>query len=147
MKIHFSILEYVWSNGSQGVTAKEVYDYVNKGGGSLSKAAIIGYLDVLCEMNVLKVSSETCRGGIRKRYFQITSKEKFIEKFIGNSIKEMKLKYPKETFTSLFNIILRETFTEISIKQGSFANITFPSNSLQESQVPGIWRLDNPLYI
>lgn len=146
-KLHFNILECIWSKERKGVTAKEIYDDMIKEGKSLSKATILGFLDELCEMDMLRISSESCRGGIRKRYFQLKSKEKFIEKFIGYSIEEIMLKYPQETLTSLYNITQRDTFTDFNIIPGLLGNIAFPDNPLQEPQESSLWSLNNPLSI
>ncbi len=145
-KVHFNILKYIWSKEDQGVTAKEVYDYMSKEDKSLSKAAILGFLDELCIMDVLRVTSESCRGGIRKRYFQTKSKEKFIERFVEDSIEEMKMKFPKETLQSLSNIIQKD-YPSSLIMNGYLSGISSSNNLIQESLELRLFSLNNPMYV
>jgi hypothetical protein len=139
-------LKYIWSKEDQGVTAKEVYDYMSKEDKSLSKAAILGFLDELCIMDVLRVTSESCRGGIRKRYFQTKSREKFIERFVEDSIEEMKIKFPQETLQSLSNIIQRDSPGSV-IMNGYLSGISSSNNLIQESLESRLFSLNNPMYV
>ena len=57
---HFKILEFVWNKKSKGVTAREVNNYMRKEykKRSLSKAAILIFLDELCKIDMLEVTKE-----------------------------------------------------------------------------------------
>ena len=145
-RVHFSILKYIWSKKDQGIIAKEVCDYMSNEDKSLSKAAILGFLDELCTMDVLRVTSESCRGGIRKRYFQTKSKEKFIERFVEDSIGEMKLKFPQETLQSLSNIIHRDSPSSF-VMNDYLSGISSSNNIIQESLESRLFSLNNPIYV
>ena len=146
---HFRILEFVWDKKIEGVTAREVYSNMRKEckKRSLSKAAILIFLDELCKMSMLEVAKEPCRGGIRKRYHPTKSKEKTIEGFVENSIGVLTRKYPRETLTSLLNILYERSSKDSETSQKMLRKISSLDPSIQRTLELTLWNFNNPLYI
>jgi len=97
-------LKVVWENPDQGVTSREVYAYVNKaleGVRTVSRASIINFLNSMCEHGVLSYEEETCKGGMRRKYFPALDEEGF-KKYIANLVFNSLVKdFPHRTIDAL----------------------------------------------
>ncbi|MCW3978933.1 MAG: hypothetical protein NWF12_04230, partial [Candidatus Bathyarchaeota archaeon] len=65
-------LRMVWGSAETGATSREVYLHVNKeleGIKTVSRASIINFLNGMCDEGVLTYEEETCKGGLRRKYF------------------------------------------------------------------------------
>jgi predicted transcriptional regulator len=142
-------LEFVWNKKNEGVTAREVHNYIFKEykKRSLSKAAILIFLDELCKLDMLDFAKEPCRGGVRKRYYPTKSKEKTIEGFVENSIGDLTHKYPQETLISLLNILYERSIKDSNTSQEMLRKISSLDPSIQRTLESTFWSFNNPLYI
>jgi len=97
-------LRMVWENPDKGVTSREVYAYVNKaleGVKTVSRASIINFLNSMCDDGVLTYEEETCKGGMRRKYFPGLDEEGF-KKYIGKTVFESLLRdFPDQTIDAL----------------------------------------------
>ena len=97
-------LKMVWGNVETGATSREVYLHVNKaleGVRTISRASIINFLNSMCDMGVLAYEEETCKGGMRRKYFPGLDEEGF-KKYIAKSVFDSLLKdFPEQTKEAL----------------------------------------------
>ena len=97
-------LKIVWETPEKGVTSREVYAYVNKaleGVKTISRASIINFLNAMCDDGVLNYEEETCKGGMRRKYFPGLDEEGF-KKYIAKTVFESLLKdFPDRTIDAL----------------------------------------------
>lgn len=97
-------LKIVWGREESGVTSREVYIQVNKeleGIKTVSRASIINFLNSMCDENVLTYEEETCKGGMRRKYFPGLD-EKGFRRYIAKSVIESLLKdFPEQTKNAL----------------------------------------------
>lgn len=93
------VLDILWTKADEGLIGSEVYNSVKErfGRRSVSRAAILLYLKDLCRKNVLRFREETCRGGRRKRYFPIKSKEEYERGFVHKTVLSLIQSWPKYT--------------------------------------------------
>lgn len=93
-------LRMVWGSAETGATSREVYLQVNKeleGKKTVSRASIINFLNAMCDEGVLTYEEETCKGGMRRKYFPGLDEEGF-KRHIAKSVIESLLKdFPKQT--------------------------------------------------
>ncbi|MCW3978174.1 MAG: BlaI/MecI/CopY family transcriptional regulator [Candidatus Bathyarchaeota archaeon] len=93
-------LRMVWGSAETGATSREVYLQVNKeleGKKTVSRASIINFLNAMCDEGVLTYEEETCKGGMRRKYFPGLDQEGF-KRHIAKSVIESLLKdFPKQT--------------------------------------------------
>ena len=97
-------MKTVWDNADVGVTSREVYLQVNKalkGIKTISRASIINFLNSMCDDGVLTYEEETCKGGMRRKYFPGLDEEGF-KKYIAKSTFDSLLKdFPEQTIEAL----------------------------------------------
>ncbi len=97
-------LRTVWENSEEGATSREVYLQVNKameGNKTVSRASIINFLNSMCDDGVLAYEEETCKGGMRRKYFPGLD-EKGYKKYIARSVFDSLLKdFPEQTIEAL----------------------------------------------
>lgn len=97
-------LKHVWESANKGVTSREVYLHVNKvlgGVKTVSRASIINFLNDMCDDGVLNYEEETCKGGMRRKYFPGLDEEGF-KKYIAKTVFESLLKdFPDQTIDAL----------------------------------------------
>jgi hypothetical protein len=93
-------LRMVWGSAETGATSREVYLHVNKeleGIKTVSRASIINFLNGMCDEGVLTYEEETCKGGLRRKYFPGLDEEGF-KRHIAKSVIESLLKdFPTQT--------------------------------------------------
>jgi len=93
-------LRMVWGSAETGATSREVYLQVNKeleGKKTISRASIINFLNGMCDEGVLTYQEETCKGGMRRKYFPGLDEEGF-KRHIAKSVIESLLKdFPAQT--------------------------------------------------
>jgi len=103
-------LKVVWENPDKGVTSREVYAYVNKAledVKTVSRASIINFLNAMCDDGVLNYEEETCKGGMRRKYFPGLDEEGF-KKYIAKTVFESLLKdFPDRTIDALCETMAR----------------------------------------
>lgn len=104
-------LRMVWDDDPNGVTSREVYQYVNKqleGVRTISRASIINFLNAMCDEGVVNYVEETCKGGTRRKYSTGLDEEEF-KKHIAKSVLESLLKdFPDQTIAAV-----KETLGEL----------------------------------
>jgi len=97
-------LRTVWDNPDKGVTSREVFVYVNKaleGVRTVSRASIINFLNSMCDDGVLSYQEETCKGGMRRKYFPALDEEGY-KKYIANTVfKSLVKDFPDRTIEAL----------------------------------------------
>ncbi|MFQ6053565.1 MAG: BlaI/MecI/CopY family transcriptional regulator, partial [Candidatus Bathyarchaeia archaeon] len=97
-------LKMVWENAESGATSREVYVHVNKaleGVKTVSRASIINFLNSMCDDGVLNYEEETCKGGMRRKYFPALDEEGF-KKYIARTVFESLLRdFPDQTIEAL----------------------------------------------
>ncbi len=104
-------LRMVWDDDPNGVTSREVYQYVNKqleGVRTISRASIINFLNAMCDEGVVNYVEETCKGGTRRKY-STGLDEEGLKKYIAKSVLESLLKdFPDQTIAAV-----KETLGEL----------------------------------
>jgi hypothetical protein len=97
-------LKIVWDNANRGVTSREVYAAVNKSlenVKTISRASIINFLNEMCDDSVLKYQEETCKGGMRRKYFPGLDEEGF-KRYIAKTVFESLVRdFPEQTVDAL----------------------------------------------
>jgi hypothetical protein len=97
-------LKTVWKNLEEGVNSREVYIRVNKeleGVKTISRASIINFLNSMCDEGVVNYTEETCKGGVRRKYFPGLTEEGF-KKYIARSVIDSLMKdFPEQTIEAL----------------------------------------------
>lgn len=97
-------LKIVWNNVDSGVTSRDVYQHVNRvleEGKTISRASIINFLNSMCDEGVLLYEEETCKGGMRRKYFPGLNEEGF-KKFIARAVFDSLLKdFPDQTIEAV----------------------------------------------
>jgi len=95
-------LKVVWDRAVDGVTSREVYRAVNKaleGTKTISRASIINFLNSMCDEGVLSYKEETCKGGMRRKYFPKLSLTEFQQKIAKDVIVSLLEDFPDQTVT------------------------------------------------
>ena len=93
-------LRVVWAKAVDGVTSREVYRSVNKaleGKKTISRASIINFLNSMCDEGVLSYKEETCKGGMRRKYFPKLSEKEFAMKIAKDVIVSLLGDFPEQT--------------------------------------------------
>jgi hypothetical protein len=109
-------LKIVWDNVDSGITSRDVYQHVNRvleEGKTISRASIINFLNSMCDEGVLLYEEETCKGGMRRKYFPGLNEEGF-KKLIAKTVFDSLLKdFPDQTIEAV-----RESLGSQSSKVG-----------------------------
>jgi predicted transcriptional regulator len=88
----------VWKNGENGLTSREVYEYVNgKIEGSISRASIINFLKAMADEGVLSYTERTGKGGYHRVYTSRLNESEFKKHLAQIMISSLMKDYPKET--------------------------------------------------
>ena len=89
----YEALRVLW-NSDTGLLSRSVWEQVNANmSSSISRASIINYLNAMLELNILKGSDETGKGGHRTRYSPAMSEEElkvFLSEIVERKLSEMK---------------------------------------------------------
>jgi predicted transcriptional regulator len=97
-------MKHVWKNAEEGVTSRQVYNYVNgalDGGKKISRASIINFLNSMCDEGVLDYTEETCKGGTRRKYTPALNEDAF-KRYIVRSVFDSLMKdFPDQTLVAL----------------------------------------------
>lgn len=97
-------LRVVWANAERGVTSREVWESVKKaleGIKTISRASIINFLNTMCDDGILRYKEETCKGGMRRKYFPALDEEGF-KKYIARTVIESLLRdFPEQTLEAI----------------------------------------------
>lgn len=97
-------LKVVWTNAERGVTSREVWENVKKaleGVKTISRASIINFLNTMCDDGILRYEEETCKGGMRRKYFPALDEEGF-KKYIARTVVESLLRdFPDQTLEAI----------------------------------------------
>ncbi|MGQ9679252.1 MAG: BlaI/MecI/CopY family transcriptional regulator [Candidatus Bathyarchaeia archaeon] len=100
-------LRVVWDNSDKGVTSREVYMNVNKvleNVKTISRASIINFLNDMCDEGVLTYEEETCKGGMRRKYFPKLDEEG-LKKYVAKVVFQSLFKdFPEQTVEALGEI-------------------------------------------
>ncbi|MBS7638336.1 BlaI/MecI/CopY family transcriptional regulator [Candidatus Bathyarchaeota archaeon] len=99
------VLEVIWKNPDKGLTSREICDHVNKilKTRTVSRASIINFLNEMCEYDVIKYETETCKGGARRKYFQKLDEEGF-KRYIAKMVIESLIKdFPEQTIMGIYD--------------------------------------------
>jgi len=94
----------VWSSADEGVTSRDVYLIVNGVLGdddSVSRASIINFLNGMCDEGVLTYVEETCKGGVRRKYFPGMDESGFKRYIVKTVVDKMVRGFPTETIDAL----------------------------------------------
>lgn len=104
MDYQIEALNSVWGNPSKGVTSRDVFQAVNEsleGVKTVSRASIINFLNEMCDDKVLNYEEETCKGGLRWKYYPNLD-EKGFKKYIVKVVFESLVKdFPEQTMEVL----------------------------------------------
>jgi hypothetical protein len=97
-------LRYLWRLDGEGASSRDVWVQVNedlRGRGSISRAAIIIFLNAMVDEGVLSYTETTGKGGHRRIYSAKLDETRFKEYvatlFIGNLLRD----FPEETSKAL----------------------------------------------
>lgn len=93
-------LRAVWENAEEGMTSRDVYRYVNdalEAGKTISRASIINFLNSMSDEGVLTYQEETCKGGMRRKYFPKLSEREFEMKIGKDVIDSLLMDFPDQT--------------------------------------------------
>lgn len=97
-------LRMVWENAENGATSREVYIQVNKalaGIRTISRASIINFLNSMCDEDVLNYEEETCKGGMRRKYFPGMDEEGFKKHIARTTFDSLLKDFPNQTIDAL----------------------------------------------
>jgi len=93
-------LKHIWKHDGPGLTSREVFEKVNHSLGpdkSVSRASIINFLNDMCDEGVLDFDEETCKGGMRRKYFKGLDEAGF-KRYIALTVLESLMKdFPVQT--------------------------------------------------
>ncbi|RJS88725.1 hypothetical protein DRO56_03635 [Candidatus Bathyarchaeota archaeon] len=101
-------LRVVWEKSEEGVTSRDVWKHVNKaleGVKTISRASIINFLNAMCDEGVLTYKEETCKGGMRRKYFPKLSETGFKKKIAKDVIVSLLEDFPEQTVESFMEVI------------------------------------------
>ena len=91
-------LRSVWTNGENGITSREVYEYVNeKIDGSISRASIINFLAAMADEGVLNYTERTGKGGYHRVYTAQLNESEFKTYVAQTMITSLLKDFPEET--------------------------------------------------
>ncbi|MEE8570584.1 MAG: BlaI/MecI/CopY family transcriptional regulator [Candidatus Bathyarchaeia archaeon] len=97
----------VWKNGKNGLTSREVYEYVNgKIDDSISRASIINFLKAMADEGVLNFKERTGRGGYRRVYTPRLNEFEFKTYVAQTMIASLLKGFPEETKTAISQFTL-----------------------------------------
>jgi predicted transcriptional regulator len=90
-------LKSVWKNGENGITSREVYEYVNgKLEGSISRASIINFLKAMADEGVLNYTERTGKGGYHRVYTARLNESEFKTYIAQTMISSLLKSFPVE---------------------------------------------------
>jgi hypothetical protein len=96
-------LKIMWGNTGEGLTSRKVYEAVNKklGSRSVSRASIINFLNAMCDDGVLDFEEETCKGGMRRKYYKGLDESGF-KRYIASTVLNSLIKdFPDQTVEAI----------------------------------------------
>ena len=104
------VLRFVLEQGKKGVTASEVYKWIRRvfGEESVSRTAIIFYLNELCERGLLTYVEETGRGGRHKKYIPVVDKMDYYRQVAEDVIRKMCRENPEATIQGFLEALRKE---------------------------------------
>jgi predicted transcriptional regulator len=105
-------LRYVWEKGEQGVSSREVREFVlerQTERTKISRASIIGFLEKLRKQGVLRHQEEKWQGGHRKIYFPLMNEDKFVKHIVKTMAQSLMMDFPEETTEALKDSRVRAT--------------------------------------
>jgi predicted transcriptional regulator len=140
------VLEILWNKADEGLIASEVYKHVKDkfGQRSVSRTAILLFLNDLCKKNALRFREETCRGGRRKRYFPRKSKEEYERDFVRETVLNLIQSWPKyacEAFVEALKVEKPDPDVPRCLLGYFMGRNEVAFNALEQS----IWGLGNPI--
>ena len=97
-------MKHVWTNAEEGVTSRQVYNYVNDmldGGKKISRASIINFLNQMSDEEILNYTEETCKGGTRRKYTPALDEKEF-QRYIAKTVFDsLMIDFPNQTLEAL----------------------------------------------
>jgi len=92
-------LRYIWSSSQDGAGSGDIHQYVNNNldGKKISRASIIGFLNDMAEMNVLRFDLRSGKGGMRRIYFPVFNETELIMQIVRDTLESYKKDFPNET--------------------------------------------------
>jgi len=93
-------LRYIWRLGGEGASSRDVWVQVNedlKGKGTISRASIINFLNVVVDEGVLNYAETTGKGGHRRIYSMKYDEAGFKEYVARKVICKLLSYFPEET--------------------------------------------------
>jgi predicted transcriptional regulator len=92
----------VWKNGENGITSREVYEYVNgKIDDSISRATIINFLKAMADETVLDYTERSGKGGYHRVYTPRLNESEFKTYIAQTMIASLLKDFPEETKTAI----------------------------------------------
>lgn len=104
------VLRFVLGEGEEGVTASEVYRWIKRvfGDESVSRTAVIFYLNELCERGLLTYVEETGRGGRRKRYIPVVDRTDYYRHVAEEAVRKLYRESPEAAVQGFLDAIKKE---------------------------------------
>ena len=97
-------MRYVWTNADERAISRNVYNHVSKmldGGKKISRAAMINFLNIMCDEGVFNCTEETCKGGTRRVYTPALDEEAY-KRHIAKSVFDSLMKdFPDQTLEAI----------------------------------------------
>ena len=93
-------LRFIWNSEGKGLTSRAVFTHVNKrldGGKSISRAAIILFLNAMVEEGVLDYVEETAKGGHRRVYSAKLDEAGFKRELANSFVSSLMKDFPLAT--------------------------------------------------
>jgi len=93
-------LRYIWRLGGEGASSRDVWVQVNedlKGEGTISRASIINFLNVVVDEGVLNYAETTGKGGHRRIYSMKYDEAGFKEYVARKGMGKLLSYFPEET--------------------------------------------------
>lgn len=102
-------LRFVWENGEEGATSREVCQHVNdvlKGIKTVSRASIINFLNAMVDEGVLSYKEESGKGGYHRVYSPKLTERGFKKHIARMVISSLIRGFPEETNEALKDLSL-----------------------------------------
>ena len=140
------VLDVLWANADEGLIGSQVYNHVKErlGRRSVSRTAILIYLRDLYRKKVLRVREETCRGGRRKRYYPIKSKEDYERDLVRKTVLSLIHSWPKYSCEAFIEALKAERF-DSDVPRALLGYLVGRDQLAFHTLEQSIWSLGNPI--
>ena len=140
------VLDLLWEKDKEGLISSEIHTHLKKelGRRSVSRTAILNFLNQLLKEDVVCFVRETCRGGERRRYFPEKSKDEYQRSLIRATFLRLFKTHPKYTIETLVEVLKSEKL-DLDVTRGLLSYFMSRDEISYFALEHALWDFGNPI--